>query len=304
MKTVLQPAVHASDAAESFRWRVNNNSRRGAIRREKLGYGLFMTHSVLQSEQPLVSRFDAGKRTATFVFMVRGHIRVKPADDRPWTDMRQAHCYAFTSEDTRIFRETPANQQMEALIIKISAERLQTICHDLGACLPRGLARSATPLARPCPAGMQNGLARLLDNPCGNATARLLAQARAIELVGDLLFAPLEGLRDREIAHIRELGAYLTTHLDQPHNLEELAAMAAMNHVKLNRLFKTVHGCTVFDFIRRERLREAERCLRETDLSITEIAHAAGFCSSSHFCGFFRREHGLSPRAFRARGRG
>jgi AraC-like DNA-binding protein len=300
MKTVHQPAVHASDAAKSYRWRISNDFGQGAIRREKLGNGLFMTHSAFQSERPLVSRFDTGEPTATFVFMVRGQVRVKPDTNRPWTDMREGNWHAFASENTRIVRETPAGQHMEALVIKISVNRLRKICDDLGVTLPAALARPATPVAQPCSMGTKHGLAKLLENSCGSATARLLAQAHAIELVGELLFARGSCLRRGEIDTIRELGAYLAAHLDQTHSLAELAAMTAMNHAKLNRLFKAVHDCTVFDFIRRERLREAERCLCHTDMSITEIAHAAGFCSSSHFCNFFRRVHGQSPRMFRA----
>lgn len=67
-------------------------------------------------------------------------------------------------------------------------------------------------------------------------------------------------------------------------SFSELAAMTAMNRTKLNQLFKAVHGC-----IRREKLCHTGHCLHHSDMSITEIAHATDFCSSSHFSHFIRK---------------
>ncbi|THJ74139.1 helix-turn-helix domain-containing protein [Candidatus Frankia alpina] len=47
------------------------------------------------------------------------------------------------------------------------------------------------------------------------------------------------------------------------------------------------------------RIDVARRRLTESELTVTEVAQLCGFSSSSQFSTAFRRETGMSPRAFR-----
>jgi transcriptional regulator GlxA family with amidase domain len=47
------------------------------------------------------------------------------------------------------------------------------------------------------------------------------------------------------------------------------------------------------------RIREAQRLLRETELSITEIAERVGFDNYSHFGKMFKRITSVAPRDYR-----
>jgi LacI family transcriptional regulator len=79
-----------------------------------------------------------------------------------------------------------------------------------------------------------------------------------------------------------------------------------VRHVRASRRlaeqrFRGQLGRTVLDEIRRVRLERVRTLLRETNLSIGEIAHACGFDSESHLGTVFRREHGCTMRDFRKR---
>jgi LacI family transcriptional regulator len=64
------------------------------------------------------------------------------------------------------------------------------------------------------------------------------------------------------------------------------------------RVFDTL-GITLGAEIRRTRLERAKWLLRETDLSIAEVAERSGFSALRHAEAAFRRELGCTPTQFR-----
>jgi AraC family transcriptional regulator len=81
--------------------------------------------------------------------------------------------------------------------------------------------------------------------------------------------------------------------------LAKIAQVAGVHPVHLMRTFRQVHGCTLGLYVQRLRIECARRKLISTDLAITEIALACGFCDQSHFTRVFRSHVGTSPRRFR-----
>jgi AraC family transcriptional regulator len=82
-------------------------------------------------------------------------------------------------------------------------------------------------------------------------------------------------------------------------SLGGLAESVGVHPVTLARAFRQTFGCTVGEYVRRLRIERAALQLTETDLSLAEIALAAGFSDQSHFSNLFRRHTGLSPFKFR-----
>lgn len=82
-------------------------------------------------------------------------------------------------------------------------------------------------------------------------------------------------------------------------SLAGLAGAGGVHPVTLARAFRRAFGCTVGEYVRSVRIERAARQLAETDLSLAEIALAAGFSDQSHFSNLFRRRTGLSPSRFR-----
>ena len=82
--------------------------------------------------------------------------------------------------------------------------------------------------------------------------------------------------------------------------LEELLKIAHMSRSNLMRVFRKATGQTPIEYLVRLRIQRAMEMLRNSDLSITEIALEVGFNDSNYFTRQFRRALGLSPRQFRA----
>jgi AraC-like DNA-binding protein len=83
-------------------------------------------------------------------------------------------------------------------------------------------------------------------------------------------------------------------------SLQGLAEMADLSVPHFCRAFKQSMGSSPYAFIVRRRIDRAKQFLRHSSMSVTEIALACGFGSSSHFANIFRREVGISPVAYRS----
>ncbi len=86
----------------------------------------------------------------------------------------------------------------------------------------------------------------------------------------------------REILRRLGLGVdFIHTYYRRPIGLLQIAAAAHLSPYHCLRLFRAVHGLTPVSYLRRRRLREAERLLRDGGLSTEEIAVRAGLGSRS-----------------------
>jgi AraC family transcriptional regulator len=82
-------------------------------------------------------------------------------------------------------------------------------------------------------------------------------------------------------------------------SLSRLARSVGVHPVTLARAFRQAFGCTVGEYVRNLRIERAALQLSQTDLSLAEIALAAGFSDQSHFSNLFRHHTGVSPSRFR-----
>jgi transcriptional regulator GlxA family with amidase domain len=85
----------------------------------------------------------------------------------------------------------------------------------------------------------------------------------------------------------------------EPLNLDKLADVAGVSARQLNRLFNEKLGRSTMRYYRDLRLDKAQSLLRNSPLSMTEIALACGFASSSHFSRAYSESFGQPPSAYR-----
>ncbi len=78
-----------------------------------------------------------------------------------------------------------------------------------------------------------------------------------------------------------------------------LARRARLTPPRLARLIRRFFDLTPSQFLTQTRLAAAARLLRETNLGVSEIAHACGFYDHSAFSRAFHSAMGLTPSAYR-----
>ncbi|QFT91239.1 HTH-type transcriptional regulator CdhR [Roseovarius sp. THAF9] len=101
------------------------------------------------------------------------------------------------------------------------------------------------------------------------------------------------------VAAILDAVEAMEANVADPLELSLLARVAGLSPRQLNRLFQDKLGRSVMRYYRELRLEKAQSLLRNSPLSLTEIALATGFASSAHFSRAYGARFGQPPSAYR-----
>ncbi|MBI4027873.1 MAG: helix-turn-helix domain-containing protein [Verrucomicrobia bacterium] len=121
--------------------------------------------------------------------------------------------------------------------------------------------------------------------------ARLLAHCAGRWVIADSNTEPLAVERTKQ---------YVRAHLAEPISLGTVAKHVHLNRHYFCKLFRRTTGMTFTHYIRMVRIEKAKDLLRDSRLSIKEVAYKSGFRSISHFNHIFRSATGITPSLERA----
>ncbi|RUM57268.1 MAG: GlxA family transcriptional regulator [Marinomonas sp.] len=88
----------------------------------------------------------------------------------------------------------------------------------------------------------------------------------------------------------------MENNLEEPIDLDELAAFVDVSRRQLERMFHKYLDCSPSRYYLRLRLDRARQLLKQSSMSIVEISAACGFISTPHFSRCYRKHLGISPR--------
>jgi LacI family transcriptional regulator len=145
--------------------------------------------------------------------------------------------------------------------------------------------------------------ARLLDGLMSPRTKRRQSRGDSPEH----LVLPPQGLIVRESTDfyavddevVTQALRFIATNSHRDINVDDIAKALALHPRTLQRRFRKVVAWPIIEEIRRVRIERAKRELTNTALSLSEIARAVGFGDRMRMCEVFRRELGITPRAYR-----
>lgn len=101
----------------------------------------------------------------------------------------------------------------------------------------------------------------------------------------------------RELA--RQVCRYLTARMDSRITVEQLASRFHVSATQIKAGVKSVYGASLYSYIRMQKMESAAKLLRETDLSVSEIAGRYGYDNASKFAGAFKAVMGMAPKDYR-----
>jgi AraC-like DNA-binding protein len=84
-------------------------------------------------------------------------------------------------------------------------------------------------------------------------------------------------------------------------HVEQIAQAAHLTTAHFSRQFRRAFGETPHQYLLSRRLERAAALLANTDYSVTRVCELVGLSSVGSFSTAFRRVHGASPTAYRAR---
>ena len=116
-------------------------------------------------------------------------------------------------------------------------------------------------------------------------------------------YAAQRGELDRMVYHnvirLRPVVEYITENYGEKIYIETLADMVALSPDYFTKMFKDSIGKTPIDYINGLRVNRAMQLLATTDLSMSDIAEAIGFCNANYFHKIFKQYIDTSPLAYR-----
>ena len=98
---------------------------------------------------------------------------------------------------------------------------------------------------------------------------------------------------------VHEVALYLQNHSAQACSLDMLAGRFYISRAYLTRMFKSVTGFTITEYLTVCRIRKARVLLEETELSVTEIASRTGFGNITYFEKVFKEMTHETPLRYR-----
>ncbi|MEA3251744.1 MAG: GlxA family transcriptional regulator [Pseudomonadota bacterium] len=107
---------------------------------------------------------------------------------------------------------------------------------------------------------------------------------------------PLKHVLGTTQPKLLEIVALMEANLEEPIGLDELASYVDVSRRQLERLFQKYLNCSPSRYYLKLRLTRARQLLKQTALSIIEVASACGFVSTPHFSKCYREYFGVPPR--------
>ena len=106
-----------------------------------------------------------------------------------------------------------------------------------------------------------------------------------------------------QMTTLKNMMGYIQENYREQIRLKDIAEAGNVSVSTCSNLFSRLIHQSPVSYLLTYRLHEAQKLLQNTSLTITEIASASGFNSSSYFTEIFHRETGMTPIQYRIRSR-
>ncbi len=101
-------------------------------------------------------------------------------------------------------------------------------------------------------------------------------------------------------AFMRRIADFVEKNIaDSDININDMAAATAVSRSGLNRKMRQLLGVTPADFLKEARMKRAVKMLKETEMSVADIAYACGFTDPKYFAKCVKASTGSTPRELR-----
>ena len=130
-----------------------------------------------------------------------------------------------------------------------------------------------------------------LNNDYTTALTQLIEMCASYIWMNNIL-----NLSGSNLAH--EIKLYISEHLTDNLSVPSLCKKYNTSPTALYQLFKRSFGCGVIQIIKSERIHKAQELLLDSKLTIGEIATLVGIPDANYFTRIFKKETGMTPKAF------
>lgn len=104
---------------------------------------------------------------------------------------------------------------------------------------------------------------------------------------------------EAQIGVIKQIHAFLVENFSEYYTIDELSERFEISPTVMKKCFKGVYGDSIYSYMKLYRLQIAERLLRESPLTVGEIAARIGYFNPNKFTSAFHAVYGVPPTIYR-----
>lgn len=104
---------------------------------------------------------------------------------------------------------------------------------------------------------------------------------------------------EAQIGVIKQIHAFLVENFSEHYTIDELSERFEISPTVMKKCFKGVYGDSIYSYMKLYRLQIAERLLRESPLTVGEIAARIGYFNPNKFTSAFHAVYGVPPTIYR-----
>ena len=119
------------------------------------------------------------------------------------------------------------------------------------------------------------------------------------QLVESSAYRHIQNVRRLRDFYIKEALSFIESNYQRDVSIEEIAAFCGLNRSYFGKVFRETMGESPQAFLLHYRMARAALLLKETKLSVGEIAQQVSYDNQLHFSRAFKNVHGVSPREYR-----
>jgi len=151
------------------------------------------------------------------------------------------------------------------------------------------------------PVSAQEMMFKLIEQLQGKSTVRAVREILSCDRVAEMGEHKLTTINDKPLLPdaLHELILLMKSNIEEPINVKELSGYVGLSRRHLERLFQEHLQTSPARYYLELRITEARRLLLQSNASITNIALACGFVTTTHFSRCFKDFFGISPKIAR-----
>jgi AraC family transcriptional regulator len=129
----------------------------------------------------------------------------------------------------------------------------------------------------------------------GDSSGQLAIQALLLELTN---YSKKSSIKPTP-KWVRLLGDLLNDRWNEQLTLNELSLATKTHPVTISKNFRKYFSCTLGEYLRKLKIDKSIPLIKDSGMSLTEIAYHCGFTDQSHFTRNFKQMTGFLPKEFR-----
>ena len=98
---------------------------------------------------------------------------------------------------------------------------------------------------------------------------------------------------------ISDISTYICSNFREDINLKTISEQFFISPSYFSRTFKKVTGLTFVEYLNSIRIKESQKLITKTNLTIAEISEIVGYKSNTHFGRIFKNIVGTTPNSYR-----